>query len=640
MQLRERSLPGVLLYGVLLLAALCFAQGLGGTFLFDDFENLEDLQWIAADPSLGTALQYIASGFTGPSGRPLSLATFALQFFSWPDHAADFLYVNTLLHVLNGALLYWALLKLQRVTPFMRGADWFPLAATALWLLTPVHTATVLYAVQRMAILAGTFMLAGTLLYLAGREQLAQGRDLRGFGLMTAGVAAGLGLGVLSKENAVLFTLLLLVLEWTVLAGLPRPRAWRWWAAAALAVPLLAVLGVLATRLPQYWSEVDRSFNLAERLMTEARVLFSYLRKFLFPTLYGARLYYDDVEISRALWSPWTTLPAVAAWIALVAGAVVLRRRAAPFSLAVLWYLGGHALESTVVPLEIAFDHRNYVPLVGPAVAVAWYGLALLRDPRWVRLRPLAWAGAVGYGVLVGAALWQSASLWGRPMELMHYWGQVQPDSRRSQIAAAKVLWKVGQPERALAVYERAAARWPGDPMFLLTMLELGCAHPELPMPDAERVRGATRAFDGHVASVVNMLDAIVSAAEERKCSRYAPIQLWNVMEALFEVPAIAEHRQNHLLFESRIAELAGDRGPARAFLDEAISAAPRVVLLVQATAWSLAARDFTRARSYLDRARSDPGIEAMERAAYARDLDSLEVELQRLAPAADRAPP
>ena len=45
--------------------------------------------------------------------------------------------------------------------------------------------------------------------------------------------------------------------------------------------------------------------------------------------------------------------------------AISLRKRNALVSLGLLWFLGGHLLESTVLSIELMFLHRNYLPSIG-----------------------------------------------------------------------------------------------------------------------------------------------------------------------------------------------------------------------------------------------------------------------------------
>ena len=55
----------------------------------------------------------------------------------------------------------------------------------------------------------------------------------------------------------------------------------------------------------------------------------------------------------------------------LVAAAFALRHRLPMFSLGLFWFLGAHLLTSSVLPLELVFEHRNYFALLGVLLAIA-----------------------------------------------------------------------------------------------------------------------------------------------------------------------------------------------------------------------------------------------------------------------------
>src|SRR5690606_33752686 len=133
-----------------------------------------------------------------------------------------------------------------------------------------------------------------------------------------------------------------------------------------LLAPAAGVFGYLLLRA-NYSEDVltVRDFDAGDRLLTEAHVLWEYLRYAFLPTPTGLGPFHDDHSIYRDWLNPQALL-VVGAWLASIAGAIALRKRAPLFSFAVAWYLFGHALESTTIPLEIYFEHRNYVPLLGP----------------------------------------------------------------------------------------------------------------------------------------------------------------------------------------------------------------------------------------------------------------------------------
>lgn len=602
--MRSSLIVAALIGGVLAVAGAAYLQGLGGSFLVDDYPNLASLAVIGTGDVYRDMVRFSLDGFSSPLGRPLALLTFALQYRSWPASPADFIYVNILLHLLNGCLLAGACLRLLTLVPRSGGSPPPAIAAAALflWLLAAPQTGAVLYVIQRMALLSGTFVLLGLWLYLAGRAREAEGRWRSGFLLMLAGLGCAVPLGYLAKETSALFPLLLLALEATVLRELPRSRAFRLFTLPCLWLPAVVILGYLA------WVGFTanpvanmKSFTTAERLLTEGRVLFLYLHKALLPPLYSARIYYDDLPVSHSLLDPWTTLASLLGWAALVAAAVALRRREPMFAFAVSWFLGAHLLESTVIPLELAFDHRNYIALAGVALAVPWYGWRALRAERLRRLRPLLAIAMAAYAAFLLVACWQTSALWGRPWEMAHYWSQQQPDSKRAQTVAGKVYWHYGHPEEAMASQERALQRWPGDVGFFLNMLEIGCAFPQIPTPDLSRLPAIVARYDTTIPAAVGTLDTLVSSTEEGGCTRYSPTQLWAVTAMIFETPSLAPQAQNRLLLQARIAELAHDRALARTLLDEAIRTPPAATpfMLLRAAQWSMLASDLACADHY-----------------------------------------
>lgn len=108
-----------------------------------------------------------------------------------------------------------------------------------------------------------------------------------------------------------------------------------------------------------------RSFSLSERLLTEGRVIWFYLGLIFFPRQGALGLQHDDLVISSGIFTPWTTLPALAGLAGLIWLFWRTRTRNPLVSFGIAWFLVGHLLESTALPLEIAHEHRNYLPLFG-----------------------------------------------------------------------------------------------------------------------------------------------------------------------------------------------------------------------------------------------------------------------------------
>lgn len=632
----RRGLPdefraAILFYAALALTFLLYLPGLSGGFLFDDFSNLAPLDGLASGPTMDLIVQFLSHGISSPSGRPVSLATFAAQATDWPSNPGGFLRINLLLHLLNGALLFWALLIVSRLMQLPERARlYLPLASVVLWLIAPIQVTAVLYVVQRMTELSATFVFSGLTLYLVGREQALRGANRAWMAWMSAGMLWGAGVGVFAKENAVLLPLLVLALEYTLLAGVPRPAGWRRWSAVFLALPILALVAYLLLKTQLFAGGYAlREFTLGQRLMTEARVLFMYAYKLLLPWPSAIRLLYDDFPASRSLLEPWTTLVSVLGVGGLAALAWRCRGAAPMFAFAVLWFLAAHVLESTVVPLELVFEHRNYQAVAGVWFAIAAGVLLLWRRFPGRLMRTVLVGASAAYVFLLSVVTWQIASLWGRPFEMAAWQTEIQPDSKRARLEFMGALLRYGYVDSAAKVAEGAARQWPDDPLFHLNMVQISCLGTSAGPPPVAEVTARLRSARSEILSTVNQMDALMAAVEEGSCPGLAPQTMSAFVEAALENPRLQVQRQNLMLLRARALRREGRREDSRRAFREAVEIKPVVILLIQGVIDELDAKrvsdlQLNEARDYLEMAESDPRISAVDRWSHRNDLASL----------------
>src|SRR5690606_36265573 len=131
------------------------------------------------------------------------------------------------------------------------------------------------------------------------------------------GVLAGLcwALALACKEDSALLPAYTLALELTVLRfRAAQPAIARGIRRTYLAAGLLGLAVFLFIVLPRYWSwdaYGGRDFSTPERLLTQARVLAMYLGQIAWPLPSRLPFYYDDLQPSRGLLQPWTTLPSL-----------------------------------------------------------------------------------------------------------------------------------------------------------------------------------------------------------------------------------------------------------------------------------------------------------------------------------------
>lgn len=451
------------------LTVLGFWQALSGPFLLDDAVHLPKLA--GQDGDIDTPIEVLELVFThsSPTGRPLSFLTLLINDNAWPAEPRDFKYTNLLIHALNGLLVFllvrmMARLALSRQKPdlvYSGTQDWIALLVASAWLLHPIQLSPTMMVIQRMTLLMGTFCFLGLILYLKGR-MIAAENPLKGYVVMSLGIGGGGILGVLCKETAVMMVCYVVALELTLLSGArhPRPKGWNWWYSVFILAPLLLVAVYFATHLGRIEElYVKREFDVVERLLTQARVLMTYLRVILFPTLSGSGPYQDDFEISRGLFDPATTILAVASASGLIIGAYILRRLAPVLSLAILWFFLGHLLESTVLPLELYFEHRNYVPMIGILFAPAYFAATAPRK----RMVAAGSAGIVCFLALELAVSYQSSRVWGSAALIANVWAAEHPASLRAQLDAVKYSLEQGDIKRVRSLLEAAIETNPAD---------------------------------------------------------------------------------------------------------------------------------------------------------------------------------
>ena len=200
-----------------------------------------------------------------------------------------------------------------------------------------------------------------------------------------------------------------------------------------------------------------RPFTLFERVLTQPRVLLFYLSQLFYPIPQRLSLEHD-VAVSTCLINPWSTLPAMLVVASLVGFAVVRARQQPMASLAILFFFSNHLVESSMLPLEMVFEHRNYLPslfLFWPVVGAVFRFQPLLSPSSESRVKalPAALMAVVllfGLGTFMRNMDWQSERrLW---MDAYHK----APGSARAAVNLAIDLARAGEYQTAMALYRHS----------------------------------------------------------------------------------------------------------------------------------------------------------------------------------------
>ena len=438
---REQILTSSLFIILIFITLIAYWPGVSGDFIFDDLPNLQTLHKYPELSTWKNFLLFSLEGIAGPTGRPVSLASFYLNDIAWPSQPRGFIITNILLHLLNGILVFWLVIKLgvslkldqqKKVT--------LALLTTTFWLLHPFNTTSVLYIIQRMTELSALFILSGLIFYLYGRQKLAR-NTATGFVILFIGTGLSLVLAVLSKENGILLVSYILAIEFFLLrpSGNTPPRLFNYWFFPAVIIPFIVIMGYILYYASQPELYNFRNFTLSERLLTECRILFNYIHHILLPSIGSSGLFQDDYIISKNFLTPWTTLPAVLGILGLLLIAFFTRKKMPIISFSIAWFFAGHLLESTAIPLELYYEHRNYLPMLGFLFAIGYY------VSQWLQTRFLT--ASLLTGMFIAFLVFstsEKASLWGKPVELLAVWEQAHPDSIRAKGATMFLKNQIG----------------------------------------------------------------------------------------------------------------------------------------------------------------------------------------------------
>lgn len=450
--LRHRYAAVAAVLATLTLCIAIYLPGLQGGWLLDDATNLDIFpRWLKGEAVWQEVVGYHAQGFVG---RPVAMASFMVSAALGGYSPFSFKLGNLILHALNGVLVYLLYRRVSRVAG-LTASPWPAVILMAVWLLHPLFVSTTLYAVQRMTILATGFVLLALMAYLAGRQALQEGHTLKGRGLLFVALPLLVLLGTLCKQNAAITPLLCGIIEIAFLRSrLPSGRRDALvFYALFIALPMLLACGLYLAKPESFvisYSEYD--FTMAQRLLSQPRVLMDYLGQLLMPRGPRMGIFTDDYPFSTGLMAPATTLLSIIALAAISAFAVAVRKTAPLVFAGWFFFLAAHVIEASFLPLDLYFEHRNYLPAIGlfPAVAGLFqWGLSRIPSHgQLARTAPLL-AGLVV--LLLAGATWARASVWRDTEVMMAQAAPSHPHSRFLQMTLAQLAMSRRPPDMEAA---------------------------------------------------------------------------------------------------------------------------------------------------------------------------------------------
>lgn len=454
---------------VLLAAAtlLLYANTFDSPFALDDYHNI-----LANKPIRVTELTFDSLKDTVQNSlvknRPVANITLALNYYFHQYKVTGYHVVNIVIHLANSILLFIFIQQtlLLASCPFSRRqADLIAFSAALLWLAHPLQTQSVTYIIQRMNSLAAMFYLLSFVCYIKARQSGSLSmRMLFGAGSLAAGLLA-----VGSKENAVMLPVFIVLYEWYFFQDLRlNLKKYHY---AALIILLLFLTGAVFFYLGPNPLQVvggygGRDFSLSERLLTQLRVGVLYISLVFFPM--PSRLTLEhDFPISHSMLDPLTTLFSGFLLAGILLASVFSAKRARLFSFCLLWFFGNLLIESSIIPLEIIFEHRTYLPSM---LLILFFVLVVHKTMPKVQLKALFMVLSF---ILLAFWTYDRNRIWENEISLWTDIARKAPNKPRAQMNLGIILNKENRMDEAMVYLNRAVQL---DPGYDLSHYSLGDA--------------------------------------------------------------------------------------------------------------------------------------------------------------------
>jgi hypothetical protein len=437
-----------------------YARSWGHSFAWDDAYLIVGNPSVHGfDHALSWFAEPWAAGATSGDGRaqnalywrPLTQASFALDWVMGGGHPWPFHLTNTLLHALSAsAVAVGARAVGRRLAPSVGVLA--AIFAGLLWAVHPVHGEAVNLATYRSSLLAGAATLWGAALWQRG--------GLSRYWVVPALYAAGL----CAKEEAAVLPGLLVVLELTVLrsggdipnAVSPQPSHRRRapWTLACMVVLLAAWWWVRKRVTGAPVLDFFAAASASETVATMMKVYLLDLRLLVWP--WPLTPFYD-----------WTLFPVATTWVdsEVLGGALALLFTAALALAGALgrlpalgaisgWFLLALLPYSHILPFfDVAAERFLYVPSAAVAVGVALGA---------VRLGRKAALGALAVTMVFASLSWTRVPHFANTSMLLQETARRFPHSFSAHFELGRVRSEQGEHAEAVAAFQAAHALLPG----------------------------------------------------------------------------------------------------------------------------------------------------------------------------------
>ena len=426
-----------------------------GNVFIHDFSHLKEI-----------FTENVLSGFglNGNYYRPLLLLSFAFNYVIGGIEPLGYHLVSNGLHIANGILIF----LLLRAFISQRSA----FLAALLFLIHPLQTEAVTYISGRGDPMSVFFMLTGLWLLIKGQPAVLEIRRKRLY--FTASLAMMI-LGILSRETAVLFPVLLMIYYIAFLTAKPFFRAFKealikslpYWTVAIVYFVLRLTVFNFKNTLNFYSQANEYTRHLSYRLYTFGEVLIEYFKLIFVPVgLHMER----DLPVKTSIFQWPVPLAAAILTVIIFIGIILLRRSKKPepntydpeprlWFFGWFWFFAALGPVSGIVPINaLIYEHWLYLPLIGFFALATFYFdkfLDFLKSRSTIGHKLLV-AALIGYFGFFGAAAAKRNLAWGDTESFYRDILKYNPASVRILNNLGNLYSGKDEPAKAIDFYQRA----------------------------------------------------------------------------------------------------------------------------------------------------------------------------------------
>lgn len=428
---------------LLLLICLCitgavYLQGANSPLYLDStkLSSLEELY-----KQQGKEITLSDLKFGEGSGRYISQLSFLVNIsLDGELNSRNIKITNITLHLICGLFVFIFCRKLINLTQLHADSNTIALIVAILWLVSPMNTSSVLYAIQRMNQLSCLFTLCALISYLSLRASSAH---IIKYTIPTLFAT----LAFLSKETGILVLLYIAIIETHILKSINTKTM-------TTAIFIALAGSVVAILSPQIFGYSSVAYTPIERLLSESVIVLDYIKTTYIPSL-NIGIFYDGIQPAKLQETfQLNSLIPPAAHLVIIGLALssFKSRKYGLLSFAILFFYVGHSIESTIIPIELRFDHRNYLPSLGLYLITGCVATQLFRR---FHNRIIFTLGLGSYALLLLSITFLKIGIWNSPIQAYQQGALLSPASGRALANAAQWFLANGDTEKARAAIQQ-----------------------------------------------------------------------------------------------------------------------------------------------------------------------------------------